>query len=102
MTNLYSAQLDLPAGAHSPDPWDYSGGGQLRPDHVISKDAEGKPLSRVGDLLWNWTFCTPLKEPSYLHFHFWKTKGNQTVREDEITAPRLALIREMQYLLIIS
>jgi hypothetical protein len=101
MTNLHSAQLDLPSGAHAPDPWDHGGGVQLKLDHVISKDAQGKPLSSVGDFVWNWTYCTARKTPSSLPFYFWKTKGKQTVRGGDVTAQRLALMREMQYLMVL-
>lgn len=101
MMNLYSAQLDLPAGAHAPDAWDHAGGVQLRLDHVISKDAKGSPQSRVGDLGWDWTFCNPRKEKSFLYFHFWKKMGGQKVRKEEVTAPRLTLMREMQYLMVL-
>lgn len=100
MTNLYSVQLDLPAGAHAPDPWDHGRGVALRLDHVISKDVEGNSLSRVGDLVWDWTYCTPLKTRAFLNFHFWKTRG-QIVHQEDINAPRLALIREMQYLMVL-
>lgn len=101
MTNLHSAQLDLPAGSHSPDPWDHSGGVELRMGHVISKDAEGNPLSRVGDFVWDWTYCTPRMKPSFLPFSFWTTTGKKTVHEEEFTATRVALIRELQYLMVL-
>lgn len=101
MIDFHNAQIDLPAGSYPPDPWDHGGGVQLRLDHVISKDANGSPLSRVGDLVWDWTFCTPRQTKSLLHFHFWKTTGNETVREKDITATRLQLIREMQYLMVL-
>jgi hypothetical protein len=101
MKFFHNAQIDLPDGAHAPDPWDHGGGVQLRLDHVISRDAHGSPLSRVGDLVWDWTFCTPRQAKSLLHFHFWKKSGNETVREEDITAQRLKLIREMQYLMVL-
>lgn len=101
MTNLYGAQLDLPDGAHAPDTWDHGSSLQLSLDHVISKDRQGKSLSRVGHFVWNWTFCTPREIPSFLGFYFWKTSPNQKVYEEEITVQRLALMREMQYLMVL-
>lgn len=101
MANLFEAKLELPAGAHSPDPWDHGGGVQLKLDHVISKDADGKPLSYAGGFVWKWAFYTPRKKTSNLSFYFWRDKGNRKIREAEITARRLALIREMQYLLVL-
>ena len=77
MANFRNAQLELPDGAHAPDPWDHSRGVELRLDHVISKDEDGSPLSRVGDFVWDWTYCTPLKTPSFLYFYFWNTQGGE-------------------------
>lgn len=101
MANFRNAQLELPDGAHAPDPWDHSRGVELRLDHVISKDEDGSPLSRVGDFVWDWTYCTPLKTPSFLYFYFWNTQGGKKVCEEEFTAQRLALMREMQYLMVL-
>lgn len=101
MSNLYDAKLELPAGAYAPDPWDH-GDGTLRLDAVISKDENGNDLSCVGHFVWDLTFYTPRKQPSFLSFYFWNTKANQTFSEEDITAPRLALIRELQHLMVLK
>lgn len=102
MANLHDAHLDLQEGAHAPDPWDHGGGVQLKLDHVISKDAEGNPLSRVGDFEWNWTFYAARNKRSFLSFYFWNTKsGKAVIRAEDITAQRLALMRELQYLMVL-
>ncbi len=100
MTNLFDAQLDLPANSYPPDPWDGGSGVALRLDSVISKDGDGQPLSYVGDFVWNWMFYTQRKEPSNLSFYFWRTQGSRVISEDEITVQRLALMRELQYLMV--
>ena len=101
MTNLHDAQLDLPVYAHAPDPWAQGDGVQLYVDRVISKDENGRPLSYVGDFVWDWTYYTPRQTPSSLSFYFWKTVAGQMIREEEVTSPRLALIRELQYLMVL-
>ncbi len=101
MSNLYDAKLELPAGAYAPDPWDHGDGIALRLDAVISKDENGNPLSCVGDFVWDWTFYTPRKKRSFLSFYFWKGRGRQTVKTEDITAARLELIRELQHLMVL-
>lgn len=100
MADLHRAQLDVPAGAHPPDHWNHSDGVALRLDAVISKDDSGNPLSYVGDFAWDWTFYTPRKVPSRLNFYYWRVI-KRTIAAEEITAARLALMRELQYLMVL-
>jgi hypothetical protein len=101
MNVLLDPKIELPDGACAPDPWNHGDGIALRLDAVISKDRRGNPLSRVGDFVWIWTPYTPDERTANLSFYFWKTQANQEVLENALTPPRVALMREMQYLMVL-
>jgi len=44
------------------------------PDTVVSRDAEGNPLSLYKDWTWDWTPYTLHGRPSMLNFPFWRTE----------------------------
>lgn len=101
MANLKEVQLDLPQGAIAPKAWDFSHGPRLHLDAVVSTGEYGEPLSYVGDFVWNWKFYTPRKTSSPLTFFYWKKTAKQIILEEEITEQRLAIIRELQYLMVL-
>lgn len=101
MAALIHAKLELPQGASAPDPWNQGEGIALRLDAVIARNELGHPISCVGDFVWDWTYYTPRKRKSPLIFFFWKSGGNQKVHEVEITKQRVALMRELQYLMVL-
>ena len=97
---ILDPNIELPAGAFQPDPWEDAYGITLPLNHVISRDKEGKPLSYVGDFVWNWTSYDPRGQRALMYFDYWATKGRKTVEESEITPEREARIRELQYLMV--
>lgn len=101
MASMLDAQIELPAGACSPDRWEVGDGIELRLDHVISRDAEGRPVSYVGDFVWDWTFYTPRKKKSLLYFRYWVTISNKIIHESDLTPDRVARMRELQYLMVL-
>jgi hypothetical protein len=100
MTNLHSAQLDLPSGAHAPDPWDHRRC-QLRLDHVISKDEDGKPLSSRRRLRVELDLLHREENSIVLAFLLLENEGQTDSSRRRFTAQRLALMREMQYLMVL-
>lgn len=101
MPHCFEPQLSLPEGSRAPDQWSHGDGVQLRLDHVISKDGGGVPISLVGDFVWNWKHYTTRKKTANLIFYFWKTQANRIIASEDISEPRLALIRELQYLMVL-
>lgn len=99
MVSLIDAKVQLPAGAVSPDPWLDAYGITLPLDHVISRDNGGKPLSYVGDFVWNWTPYNARGRKMLLYFDYLGNPGRKTIDEAGITPEREARIRELQYLM---
>jgi hypothetical protein len=93
-------KFDLPFGACAPDIWDDSRGVSLPLDHVISRDRQGKTLSYVRDFVWDMTDYTARQRISRLCFWFWRDTS-RTIEAVEITPPRVAIMRELQYLMFL-
>ena len=98
---VLDANIELPAGAVPPDALKDGYGTTLPLDHVISRDMEGKPLSYIGDFVWNWTPYDPRGIKTAMYFDYWATKANRKkVEISEITSEREARIREIQHLMV--
>ena len=93
------AYLSLPPNAVPPDPWKRDYGSALPLEHIISRDSNGKPLSVVGDFIWDWTPYDPRGRRARLYFYYW-TALRPKQRLPEVTPFREARIREMQYLIV--
>jgi hypothetical protein len=101
MVDRFEAQIVLPSGANAPDAWDHGHGVVLRLDAVISRDDEGSTLSCAGDFVWQWKPYTARGNTANLSFFFWNKQSNRQVGVNEFTERRLALIRELQYLMVL-
>lgn len=97
---LHAPQLDLPLGAKAPDDWEAGKGIRLLLDHVISRDADGDPVSRLGDFQWDLTYYHPRRKSSKLIFWYWRSTV-RTVLASELNPSRVARIRELQYLMFL-
>lgn len=97
--SVLASQLELPIGAHVPDAWNHSCV-CLPLDHVISRDADGTPLSYVGDFVWDMTYYHPKKKTTRMGFWYWRD-ARSTAHDNEITPERIARIREIQYLMFL-
>lgn len=97
---VYAPQINLPAGSHAPPSWDTEKGVHLPLDHIITCDAQGQPLSYVGDFVWDFTYYHPRKKTSRLSFWYWRHLS-KNIERSEITPARIARIREIQYLMLL-
>lgn len=97
--NTLAPQLEYPIGAHAPDAWNHSCV-RLPLDHVISRDAIGKPLSLVGDFVWDMTCYHPKKKTTHIGFWYWRD-ARSAAHDNEMTPERIARIREVQYLMFL-
>lgn len=88
----YKANIRLPDGAVAPDLYD-SGAGPLPPDNfVVTRQRDGSPLGRYGDLVWDFSPYDPHGRNCSFNFNFWV---------GAITPQRDALSRECRWLLFI-
>lgn len=94
--------MELPDGACPPDQWDSADRATLSLSHVISRSKDGKPLSCVGDLVWNWTPYEPRGRKVLMYFDYWAKKGRKNINEAEVSPERLVRIRELQQLMPFS
>jgi len=101
MAYFLDHHLEMPVGAYPPDPWLQGDDIALRLDAVITRGGDGQPLSYVGDFVWDWEFYHPRRKASKLIFYFWTSRGKQNIDEEYITPRRLAIIRELQYLMVL-
>lgn len=89
---VYSANIRLPDNVVAPDRYD-SGTGCLPPDDfVVTRQRDGSPLSRFGDLVWDFSPYDPHGRSYSLNLYPWK---------GEITTRRAALSRECRWLLFV-
>lgn len=101
MNAVYDAQIDLGENAVPPDPWHNTIGIELPLEHVVSRNHDNLPLSRLADFLWDWTPYHPRNKRSVLCYFYWTSGGKRasSVREEEIRADRIVRIRQMQHVM---
>lgn len=97
---LYAPQIDLPSGAYAPDAWRAGDVVCLPLQHVVSRDADGQPLSRAGDFVWDLSCYRIPKKISRLPFWYWRNSP-RVIQQCELSPDRIARIREMQYLMLL-
>lgn len=98
--HVLNSNLSLPLESVGPDPWPLNANCQFRLDHVISRDKEGRPVSLVGDFIWDWTAYEPRGKSAKIYFFYW-TSGKAKVGTAELTVARIARMREIQQLLLV-
>lgn len=69
-------------------------------DHVISRNRDGSVVSCVGDFVWNWTAYDSRGRTRNFYFYYWTVYYNR-VDVKGIAAGRIALMREMQQLMVL-
>ena len=88
---IHDAMLQHIPGKSAPDSHDFEVG---RPpsDFVVSRDIDGKVLSRYGDMTWD---CTPYSSghTTHLYFQFWKS--------GDATALRYSLVEELHWIMFL-
>ena len=98
MTYSFQPQIEIPGFAPPPDPW--TNGNRLPLDHVISRNHDGTPLSRVGDTQWDWSTYKSRGRNGIFNFIYWDRPNSRRKDEEVVISPdRLARIREMQHLM---
>jgi len=87
----FQPKLVLPTGAMAPDEWDESIASAKLPDEfVVSRFADGKVASRLGDIYWNWSPYDPEQRARWLAFNYWKkTSSRQSDRPLRESMPPL-------------
>lgn len=86
-------------GVHAPDPWLDSYGISLPLDHVVSRDTNGEPVSRLGDFEWDLTAYTAHGEECILHFDYWAGSSRNEINKSQCTDSRIGRMRELQFLM---
>lgn len=94
----FDAMVSAPSGAVLPDPWMCSTGEFISTNHVISRNLDGSPASRVGDFIWDWTSYDPRGKTRNFYFYYW-TVNYKRIVTTEISSDRLARMHEMQQLM---
>ena len=98
MNYSYQAQIEIPSSAVPPDPW--ITGSRLPLDHVISRQLDGSPASKVGDLQWNWDAYKSRGRNGTYSFIYWERGSAETQGAvQSLSDARLARVREMQHLM---
>ena len=98
MTYSYHAKIDIPILAIPPDPW--INGSRLSLDHVISRNQDGTPASKVGDFQWNWNAYKSRGRIAILNFIYWdRRKHWKPGLVPEFDKFRISRVREMQHLM---
>lgn len=90
------ARIKVPEGAVPPDPWTRDNGAKLQLDHVVARNRKGEVASRAGDIVWDLSLYQTHWNTKRLYFDYWCSNANREIVESEITAQRLARVREMQ------
>ncbi|QWT47065.1 hypothetical protein [Azospira inquinata] len=86
-------------GVCAPDPWLDSYGISLPLDHVVTRDKNGGPISRLGDFKWDLTAYTAHGEKCILHFDYWAGSSRKEINKSQCTDSRIGRMRELQFLM---
>lgn len=84
VNTIFEPKLEIPIGAVAPDSFDESLGLEPHDDFVVSRDRAGRPKSRYGDLMWDFTAYNPEGKLSRIHLAFWAS-GNLTEERGRLT-----------------
>lgn len=93
------ARFDFPVDCVPPDRLEVLWGPLISPDHVISRDREGKVTSYVRDFVWDFSAYDSRGRTRKFYFSYW-TDGRSEVDPRDISNEREARIRALQHLMV--
>jgi hypothetical protein len=100
----FQARIDIIIGRSAPDEYDPSVGMYPKKDFVVTRDADGNPLSYYGQLAWNRAPYGTGQEGAWLYFDYWRPRHAMPSNVDamaNLNPARTARTDEIRWLMFI-